>query len=129
MHELSIAMSLVELASTAARDAGVERVTALHVRIGALSGVVREALSFSFEIAAADTPIAGAQLVFEHVPVAIFCTPCHQVVELVSIQSFRCPVCGTPSAQIVHGRELDLVALEHGEVEAEEAIYDNATIA
>lgn len=68
MHELSIAMSLVELASTEATRPGIERVLALYVRVGDLSGVAVEALKFSFDIAAAGTPIEGARLEIEHRP-------------------------------------------------------------
>lgn len=57
MHELSIALSLVELAAEAAANAGAERVEAVHLRVGALAGVVPEALQFSFAIAARGTPL------------------------------------------------------------------------
>lgn len=115
MHELSIALSLVEIAGSAAAQAGVERVSALHVRVGALAGVVRESLEFSFEIAAADTPLAGARLEIEAVPVLLHCAICDADVAPPSLQQFRCPRCGTPSADVVQGRELNLVAIEYDE--------------
>jgi hydrogenase nickel incorporation protein HypA/HybF len=58
MHELSIAMSLVELATEEAERRGASRVSALHVHVGPLSGVVSDALRFSFTLAAEGTPIA-----------------------------------------------------------------------
>lgn len=116
MHELSIALSLVEIAGDAAARAGVERVTVVHVRVGALAGVVRESLEFSFEIAAADTPLAGARLEVEPVPVLLHCAVCDADVAPPSLQQFRCPRCGTPSADVVQGRELNLVAIEYDEV-------------
>lgn len=63
MHEMSIAMSLVELAceKAAALDGG-PRVEALHLRIGSLSGVVPDALLFSFDLAAKGTAVEGARL-------------------------------------------------------------------
>jgi hydrogenase nickel incorporation protein HypA/HybF len=115
MHELSIAHSLVELASDAATRAGVAHVRVLHLRLGALAGVVREALEFSFTLAAEGTPLAGTQLAIEEVPVRIYCACCQAHAELPDIQRFRCPQCGTPSSQIVQGRELELVALEYEE--------------
>lgn len=115
MHELSIALSLVEIAGDAAARAGVEQVTVVHVRVGALAGVVRESLEFSFAIAAADTPLAGARLAVEPVPVLLRCAVCDTNVEPPSLQEFRCPRCGTPSANVVQGRELNLVALEYDE--------------
>lgn len=115
MHELSIAHSLVDLAATAAADAGVERVSAVHLRLGALSGVVKDALLFSFTIAAANTALEHARLEIEEVPVQVYCPICEQIAPLPTIQSFRCPRCATPTADVRAGRELDLVALELGD--------------
>lgn len=60
MHELSIAMSIVETAREEAERRGAQ-VTAVHLRRGALSGVVKEALFFSCEMACKDTPPAGSR--------------------------------------------------------------------
>ena len=46
---------------------GGRRVTALHLKLGSLSGVVKEALTFSYDIACQDTPLEGSQLVIEEV--------------------------------------------------------------
>ena len=43
MHELSIAMSIVELAEEEAERRGVQ-VEAVHLKLGALSGVLRNGL-------------------------------------------------------------------------------------
>ena len=65
MHELSIAVSLVELACEEVERRQLPRVQALHVRVGPLSGIVTDALRFSFDVAAAGTPIEGALLKVE----------------------------------------------------------------
>ncbi len=116
MHELSIAHSLVELASSAAEQAGVTRVRRVFLRLGAFSGVVREALEFGFEIAAAGTALEGAELVVEPVPLVVRCGACGAEGELPDPQRFRCPSCGEPTSQIVQGRELELAALEYEEI-------------
>ncbi len=113
MHELSIAHSLVELAADAAERAGVSRISVVHLRLGALAGVVRDALEFGFAIAADGTALAGARLVVAELPVRIFCPRCQAEAELPDIQRFCCPACGTPAGQIVQGRELELAALEY----------------
>jgi len=112
MHELSIALSLVDAACEKAAELGGVRVEALHVRLGVLSGVVREALEFSFDLATADSAIAGARLTIEEVPLTVWCPICGQNRRLESIQHFHCPVCGTPTSQVVSGRELELTSLE-----------------
>lgn len=115
MHELSIAHSLIELAAHAAAQAGVTRVTAVHLRLGVLAGVVQDALRFGFEIAAAGTILEGARLEIEDLPLRINCAVCNAVVTLPDIQHVRCPQCGTPGNRIVSGRELELSALEYDE--------------
>jgi hydrogenase nickel incorporation protein HypA/HybF len=112
MHELSIAKSLVELATEHAANAGADKITSLTLRIGALSCVHRRALEFSFELVTKDSILNGAELRIIDVPVTVFCVPCGQEVRLPGIQSFRCPICNTPSADIRAGKELDLDSIE-----------------
>jgi len=112
MHELSIARNLVEMAETAALDAGGTRVTQLNLQIGQLSGVVSDALLFCFGIAAQGTTVDGAKLEIETLPTIVHCTDCDRESILPSIQRFRCPICDAPAIQIVQGRELELVSIE-----------------
>ncbi len=65
MHELSIAMSLVDLACEEKQRRDLPEVHAVRLRLGARSGVVKEALTFSFDLAAAGTCIEGATLKIE----------------------------------------------------------------
>jgi hydrogenase nickel incorporation protein HypA/HybF len=112
VHELSIAMSLVELAAERAGPLGAgARVEVVYLRLGALAGVAEEALRFSFDAACRGTALQGARLVIEHVPVAVFCARCRDA-RVVEGWPVRCPVCGEPAVDVVHGRELELTALE-----------------
>jgi hydrogenase nickel incorporation protein HypA/HybF len=120
MHELSIALSLIDSATEEAERRGGARVTALHLRLGPLSGVVKDALLFSYEVACNGTPLEGSRLVIEDVPVVIHCRECQKDQQLESIQRFCCPVCGTLSAEVVQGRELEFVAMEIEEAEETE---------
>jgi len=111
MHELSMAMSIVDTALEESARRGVQ-VSAVHLRLGALSGVVKEALLFSYEMACQDTALQGSRLIVEDVPVAVFCPQCQQKRALPSIQSFACPECGSPTKDILQGKELEVFALE-----------------
>jgi hydrogenase nickel incorporation protein HypA/HybF len=111
MHELSIALSLLDLvAEEAARREC--RVTSIHLRLGAMSGVVREALLSAYELAREGTPSADAELVVEDVPLMVSCPICGAPRTPVSAYELRCTVCGTPTPEILSGRELEVVALE-----------------
>lgn len=118
MHELSIAMSIVDAAQEEAQRRGVQ-VTAVHLRLGALSGVVKDALQFSYEMACQDTPLEGSQLIVEDLPVIVFCALCQKEQTLGSVQMFACPTCGTPTMDVRQGKELEVYALEVQEDETE----------
>ncbi len=111
MHELSIALNLIELATEEVQKVGAYQVEKLRIRVGALSGVVPDALRFAFDIAAQHTLLENAELIIEEVPVRIFCTTCGIERELPPAPILRCPVCHMLSADIRQGRELELVTL------------------
>jgi len=112
MHELSIAMSIVEMAIEEAERQGGAQVNALHLKIGRLSGVVKEALLFSWDVACEGTALANSRLVIEEVPISVYCQDCRADRTLASIHEFYCPVCKSSSTEVVRGRELEVVALE-----------------
>ena len=112
MHELSIALSIVDLAAEASTKNGGGRVEALYLKLGKLSGVVRDSLLFSWDIACAGTPIEGARLVIEEIPVMVRCGSCEADRTLDSINDLSCPVCGEPTPTILSGRELQLSEME-----------------
>jgi hydrogenase nickel incorporation protein HypA/HybF len=112
VHELSVALGLLEgVEATAARQ-GIERVAAIHVRVGALSGIAPDALSFSWDLATEDTIAAGSVLRIETVPLSVFCERCEAERAPRAGTGLICPDCGGTCPTIVRGRELQLVAME-----------------
>ncbi len=107
-----MALSLLEGVEAAARGEGVDRVTVVHVRLGALSGVVRDALLFSWDVATEGTVAAGSTLDIEDVPLVIFCAFCEDERSPIPGTGLVCPDCGNPSPRIVRGREMQLVSME-----------------
>lgn len=111
MHELSIALSLLDLVEEEAAHREC-RVVAIHLQLGPLSGVVREALLLAYELAREGTAMAGAELIVEDVAVVVSCPNCHAERAPVSAFELICPDCGSPTPDVIRGRELDVVALE-----------------
>jgi hydrogenase nickel incorporation protein HypA/HybF len=111
MHELSIALSILDLAEEEGRDRGVQ-VAAIHVKLGPLSGVVNEALLSAFEMAREGTALAEAELRIEEVPLVIRCSACNADQTPADTYVLRCPLCGAFTNDIVSGRELEVSALE-----------------
>jgi hydrogenase nickel incorporation protein HypA/HybF len=112
MHELSIAVDLIEAATEEMERLGSTHLVAVHLRLGRLSGVEKEALAFSFDAAAAGTTIEGARLQIEDVPVVVWCDACDAERELSDLSRRRCPRCDAPTPHLMRGRELELVGLE-----------------
>jgi hydrogenase nickel incorporation protein HypA/HybF len=111
MHELSIALSILDVATEEAeRHDG--RVRAIHLRLGPLSGVVKEALQSAYELAREGSALPDAELVIEEVPLAVCCPTCKAEYTAVSGRQLSCPTCGTPACGAGGGRELEIVALE-----------------
>lgn len=111
MHELSIAMSLVELASERARRAGAARVTRLNLRIGALRGIEDESMRQAFEAARIDSPCVDAELRIENVPLKARCRDCGAQYEIEGAE-WACPACGSDGELLAGGDELQLASIE-----------------
>src|SRR5262249_4495901 len=112
MHELSIALAIIDVATEELDRQGGGTVVALHLKVGALSGVVREALESAFQLAIEGSALERSRLDIQPVPVAILCPTCRSEQEVLSSTDLCCPVCGSYSAQIVRGRELEVVGME-----------------
>lgn len=111
MHELSIALSILELAEEEGERRGA-RVAAIHLKLGRFSGVFRDALASAYEMAREGTALAQAELVIDVVPLVIHCSACAADQTPASPYELRCPTCGALTNEIVRGRELEVHALE-----------------
>jgi hydrogenase nickel incorporation protein HypA/HybF len=111
MHELSIMQSALSQALAEARKAGASRVHEIRLRIGALSGVVPDALQFAFEALSDGTAAANAKLTIEHVPARFWCETCRHEFDSPGLLA-ECPGCNHPSRELRAGRELELASLE-----------------
>jgi len=111
MHEWSVMASALEIALEQTRRQGASRIHSITLRIGELSGVIPEALTFAFESVAAGTPAEGARLVVETVLVLCRCSRCDEEFHPADV-IYLCPSCGQISANLRRGRELELASLE-----------------
>ena len=112
MHELSIALSIIEGVEQEMAARVGDRVAKVHIRLGPLSGVVGKALAPAYEMACAGTGLEGSVLDIEELPITIYCPQCGRETRAVSPQQMACVECGTPSSDIRGGTELEVFALE-----------------
>jgi hydrogenase nickel incorporation protein HypA/HybF len=115
LHELAIAESVVQIAD---RHANGRRVTKVYLKVGHLRQVVPSALAFSFELVAQGTPVEGAELEMEEVPVMGKCRECGAESRLEQFP-LQCGVCRGFDLQILEGEELYVESLELEEQPAE----------
>ncbi|MFQ5769938.1 MAG: hydrogenase maturation nickel metallochaperone HypA [bacterium] len=111
MHELAIANTIVTTVLHEIERQDLPPVKAVVVRVGALSGVVPEALQFNFEAITIDTPLAHTKLEIEKIPVQGKCRKCSREFT-VKNYLFVCPSCQSGQIQVTQGEELDIAYLE-----------------
>ncbi len=107
MHELSIAMSIVELAEEYAHREGANHVREMELEVGELSGVVVEALDFAMEEAVTGTLCEGARWTIQIVPGEVQCRACGH--RFHSRDLFApCPQCGKAGVEVADGEQMRL---------------------
>lgn len=110
MHEMSVALAVVDQVAEAADRAGaVTAVRSVRLQVGELAGVVPDSLAFCFELACSGTLLEGAELVTEAVPGRARCTPCAHEWAVGMPPRLTCPACGGTRTDLLTGRELQIV--------------------
>lgn len=111
MHEASVMEEVLQIASETMRREKATRLHRIKLRIGALAGVVPEALQFAFAAMKEGTPAAAVELEIQWLPLRLYCETC--ALEFASEECpDLCPGCGTANTDVRQGRELDVVAVE-----------------
>lgn len=115
MHELSIAQSLLAVIQEEMAKHGKEKLISVKVKHGRLAAVVPEALDMAFTVLTEETPLAGARLDLEELPVRLRCRTCGRefVPEGGTLPLAPCPACGEELGHtVLSGRELYIDYLE-----------------
>jgi hydrogenase nickel incorporation protein HypA/HybF len=111
MHEISIAISIVDCVTEEFQSRGGLAIKAVHLSLGMLAGVDQQALEFCYKAACEGTCLEGSELVISMVTVLVYCPVCAIERPPASMQQLDCPQCTSPT-KIIRGYELEVVALE-----------------
>lgn len=111
MHELGIAASVLQEAQQEAQRHPGTRLRKVTVRVGELSGVNPEALSFSFEVLVREAGLEPLGLEIESCARKQRCHKCEKTFTVANYELI-CPHCGTAETEFVGGDELELASLE-----------------
>jgi len=111
MHELSIAMSVIEIAEQHARRENASVITEVELDIGAQSGVMLDAFDFAMQAAVRGTMLENAEVRINTIPAEAQCTVCRHRFPAEDLFS-PCPECGNPFSEVIQGRELKVKSLK-----------------
>ncbi len=111
MHEMSIAQSIIEILREEMRKCDAEALKSIRLKIGRMSAVVPDSLSFCFELITEGTDMEGAELIMDIIPLTGLCDSCGTEFEIEDY-AFECPACGSKKIDTIAGRELSIVEIE-----------------
>jgi hydrogenase nickel incorporation protein HypA/HybF len=107
MHELAIVEGVVDTVTERLPGA---KISCVRLEIGALSGVVADALRFSFELATEGTNLQGATLEITEVPARCRCRACGR--QFAPDGPILLCGCGSADAEVLAGQELKIAAVK-----------------
>ena len=105
MHEMSIAVNIVEIAEQTAKNDNASKINKIVVEVGALSGIVSDALEFCYESACKGTMAEGSTLEIIESKGTALCDNCGFTFQATQI-AVRCPKCNEYVINIQGGKEL-----------------------
>jgi hydrogenase nickel incorporation protein HypA/HybF len=107
MHEMTIAINVVDMITRMAAAEGSQRINEVELEIGALAGIMTDALTFCYEAASSDTMAAGSTLKLIGIPGRGRCRDCEQEFEVETFFT-ACPDCSGFHVEIIDGKELNI---------------------
>ncbi len=110
MHELSIAINIVKIASRQARAASAESVSRVDLDIGAMSGIEFDSLQNALSLAVKDTLLEGTEFSINRIEPLFQCLSCDNLYTPESVFG-KCPECGSPETELIKGDELQIKSL------------------
>jgi len=110
MHELSIALSIVELAEEEAKKADATTISKIEVEVGTMAGIDPDALLFAWDSVIQGTMAQQSTLVINTIQAEAHCLECGT--DFPAENFFvQCPDCGSYRYQITKGKELRISSL------------------
>lgn len=110
MHELSIAAQIIEIAEEECRKANAGKVKELEIEVGAVSGIMVEALEFALSVSFENTLLEGCSYAILLVEATARCEDCNRNFILENILD-PCPHCFSFRKTILSGKELKIKSI------------------
>ncbi|NQT24618.1 hydrogenase maturation nickel metallochaperone HypA [candidate division KSB1 bacterium] len=111
MHEMAIAQQIVGIVEDTLRSHPNAKCKTVHVRIGELTAVIPESLTFAYQAITTDTPLSESILKIKSMPILAECKSCLQKFGIKDFD-FLCPFCQSQDLEVRQGKELHVEKLE-----------------
>ena len=113
MHEMTVAVRIRQVLESELADDADLVADLVRVQVGALSGVVPEALQFAWPHAVAESPLlASSTIEIDRIDAGLRCADCAATHTTAMLNALRCPVCRSDRVEIAGGDELDIVSVD-----------------
>jgi hydrogenase nickel incorporation protein HypA/HybF len=110
MHELSIVMSIVELATKEAAKHHATVIEEIELDIGCLTGVEMDSFEFAWKQGVKRTILENASKKVNRIEGRARCSDCNTHFQMLQLFD-SCPNCKSHLAEIISGKELKLKTL------------------
>ncbi|MBI4946915.1 MAG: hydrogenase maturation nickel metallochaperone HypA [Bacteroidetes bacterium] len=110
MHELSIAINIIEIVEEQARGLNAESVLSVELDIGTVAGIIPDTLIFSWEIATKGTIMENSELIINTIPARARCAECNLEFEIEDLLAV-CPQCSCMQYDLLQGKELKVKSI------------------
>ncbi|MFH6769927.1 hydrogenase maturation nickel metallochaperone HypA [Gaetbulibacter aquiaggeris] len=111
MHELSIALGIVDIAEKEIKKARKNKVEFIELEIGTLAGIEFDSLEFIWPVAVKNTVLEGAEKKINIIEAEAKCGECNHIFKVEKIYD-SCPECNSYLKGIIKGKELRVKYLE-----------------
>lgn len=110
MHEMSIAISIVDIATEEAQKANAKSFSEIVLDIGSLSGIEIDALEFAMDSACKGSVLDSARFKINHIQAVARCNNCGKEFEVDNVFSI-CPDCQQYDLDVFKGKEMKVKSL------------------
>ena len=113
MHEVSIALGMVDELIKIARNNNATKINAVKLKIGNMSSIVTDSLIFAFDAVKLEhSLLSDARIVIEEIPTVYECSNCNSSFEVDNIYFPSCSNCESLNVTLISGEEQHIENVE-----------------
>ena len=110
MHEMSIVVSIIDIAEKEAMKANASSISELELDIGTVSGIELDALNFAFESIKPKTMLKNAEIKINIIQAKSRCEDCKR--EFITDNVYTlCPKCDSYKTTVIQGKEMRIKSI------------------